>query len=58
VVVSPDVAYVLQNRKRRRLHELESKNRRIISIKPDPAFCLDQVEIRCTDSRGRLVPHM
>ncbi len=58
VVVSPDVAYLLQNRKRRLLHELESKNRRIISIKPDPAFCLDQVEIRCTDSRGRLVPHM
>ncbi len=58
VVISPDVAYLLQNRKRRLLYELESKNRRIISIKPDPAFCLDQVEIRCTDSRGRLVPHM
>jgi ribonuclease E len=57
VAVSPDVAFLLQNRKRRLLHELESKNRRIISIRPDPAFSLDQVEIRCTDARGRLVPH-
>jgi ribonuclease E len=57
VAVSPDVAYLLQNRKRRLLHELESHNRRIISIRPDPLFSLDQVEIRCTDARGRLVPH-
>ena len=57
VAVSPEVAFLLQNRKRRLLHELESRNRRIISIRPDPAFSLDQVEIHCTDPRGRLVPH-
>ncbi|MCK4343453.1 MAG: Rne/Rng family ribonuclease [Phycisphaerae bacterium] len=57
VSVSPDVSFLLQNRKRPLLHELESRNRRIISIRPDPSFSLDQVEIRCTDARGRLVPH-
>ncbi len=57
VSVSPDVAFLLQNRKRRLLHELESNNRRIISIRPDPGYSLDQVDIRCTDPRGRLVPH-
>ena len=57
VSVSPDVSFLLQNRKRRLLYELESRNRRIVSLRPDPAFSLDQVEIRCTDARGRLVPH-
>ena len=57
LTVSPEVAFLLQNRKRRLLYELESKNRRVISIRSDPNFSLDQVEIRCTDSRGRLVPH-
>jgi ribonuclease E len=57
VSVSPDVAFLLQNRKRRLIHDLESKNRRVISIRPEPSFSLDQVVIRCTDPRGRLVPH-
>jgi ribonuclease E len=58
VAVSPEVAYLLQNRKRALIHELESKHRRIVSIRPDPSFSLDQVEITCTDARGRVVPHM
>ncbi len=57
VAISPDVAYLLQNRKRRLLHELETNNRRTISIRPDPNFSLDQVEMHCTDARGRVVPH-
>jgi ribonuclease E len=57
VAVSPDVAYLLQNRKRRLLHELENNNRRTISIRTDPNYSLDQVEIHCTDARGRVVPH-
>mgnify|MGYP000266681852 CR=1 FL=1 len=58
VTVAPDVAYLLQNRKRALIHELETKHRRIVSIRPDPNFGQDQVEITCTDARGRVVPHM
>ena len=57
VTVSPDVAFLLQNRKRKLIHELEVKHRRIISIRPDPDSSLDQVEFSCTDARGRVVPH-
>ncbi|MBP7744648.1 MAG: Rne/Rng family ribonuclease [Phycisphaerae bacterium] len=58
ISVSPEVAYLLQNRKRALINELETKHRRIVSIRPDPNFSLDQVEISCTDARGRVVPHM
>jgi ribonuclease E len=57
ISVSPDVAYLLQNRKRALINELETNHRRIISIRPEPNFSLDQVEITCTDARGRVVPH-
>jgi hypothetical protein len=57
VAVSPEVGYLLQNRKRALIHELETKYRRIVSIRTDPNFSLDQVEITCTDARGRVVPH-
>ncbi len=57
VTVSPEVANLLLNRKRSLLHQLESKNRRNISIKPEAHFGLDQVQIQCFDQRGRLVPH-
>jgi ribonuclease E len=56
-VVSSDVAFLLQNRKRRLISDLETKSRRTISIRSDPAFGLDRVEIRCTDARGRVVPY-
>jgi ribonuclease E len=58
VTVSPEVAYLLQNRKRALIYDLETKYRRIVSIRPEPNFSLDQVEISCTDARGRVVPHM
>ncbi|MGE0480782.1 MAG: ribonuclease E/G [Phycisphaerae bacterium] len=56
VVVSSEVANLLQNRKRAVLHEFETRNRRNIHIKPDPIFGLDQVQMNCYDTRGRLVP--
>ena len=57
VAVSPDVAYLLQNRKRKQLHQLETTNRRIISIRSAADFSLDQVDISCTDARGRVVSY-
>ncbi len=57
VSVSPDVAYLLQNRKRRLISDLEQRFRRTVSIRPEPSYSLDQVEIRCSDARGRLVPY-
>ncbi len=57
VTVAPEVAYLLQNRKRKLIYELESKYNRIVSIRPDANFGSDQVEISCTDARGRVVPH-
>ncbi len=57
VTVSPEVAHLLQNRKRALIHELETRHRRVISIRPDPNFGLDQVEVVCTDARGRVVPY-
>ncbi|MFQ5805459.1 MAG: ribonuclease E/G, partial [Phycisphaerae bacterium] len=57
VSVSAEVSHLLQNRKRAQLHQLEAKNRRSISIRTDPGFGLDQIEIQCCDPRGRAVPH-
>jgi ribonuclease E len=57
VLVSSEVADMLQNRKRAALHALEAQNRRTISIRPQPGYGLDQVQVQCFDSRGRLVPH-
>lgn len=57
VALSAEVANLLQNRKRATLHELEVKNRRTITIKPEAHYSLDQVNIQCYDARGRLVPH-
>lgn len=54
---SPEVAYMLQNRKRAAVYDLEARYRRSISIRPDAAAGLDQVNIQCFDHRGRLVPH-
>lgn len=57
VVVSPEVAYLLQNRKRSAVFSLEQAYRRSISLKPDATYSLDQLQIHCYDHRGRLVPH-
>ena len=55
VSVSQEVAMLLLNRKRAALHEIETRHRRTVVIRPEPHFGLDQVEVRCYDHRGRLV---
>ena len=57
VTVSAEVAFLLQNRKRALIHAFETHNHRTIAIRPEPRFGLDQVQIQCSDARGRLVPH-
>ncbi len=57
VAVAPDVALLLQNRKRKLICDLEERHRRTISIRLDPSFSCDQVDISCTDARGRVVPN-
>lgn len=57
IMTSLEVANMLQNRKRSQLHELETTQRRTVIIHPDPTFGLDHIEMRCTDNRGRVVPH-
>lgn len=55
--LSSEVANLLLNRKRAALHYLESTYNRSITIKSEPNYGLDQLEIRCFDPRGRLAPH-
>ncbi|MFH1746644.1 MAG: Rne/Rng family ribonuclease [Planctomycetota bacterium] len=55
--VSSEVGLLLLNRKRAQLNKLETTNQRTISIKINPNYGLDQVEVRCWDQRGRLVPN-
>ena len=57
VSVSTEVAYLLQNRKRKVLHELEATYGRSISIRTQPEFGLDQIQLKYCDQRGRVVPH-
>lgn len=56
-MVSLEVAALMLNRKRALLNELESEHQRTIIIHPEPRYGLDHVELRCTDNRGRLIPH-
>ncbi|MEE9294474.1 MAG: Rne/Rng family ribonuclease [Phycisphaerae bacterium] len=55
VTVSPDVAYVLQNRKRHMLHQLEMDTEKSITIRSEPSFTWDQHEYEAEDFRGRKV---
>jgi ribonuclease E len=57
IAVSPEVAYLLQNRKRTQIYEMEQQYQRSISIRPEQGYSLDQLQIHCSDHRGRLVPH-
>lgn len=57
ITVSPDVAYMLQNRKRAAICDLEAQQRRSISVRPDATVGVDHVNLQCFDHRGRLVPH-
>jgi ribonuclease E len=56
VTVSPEVAYLLQNQKRKPIYEIEVQYRRTILIRSDPSFAADRVEYKCSDLRGRPVP--
>ncbi len=56
VTVSPEVARLMQNRKRGILHDMEVHNRRTITILPDNNYGLDQVQMQYFDARGRPVP--
>ncbi len=57
VSVSGEVAYLLQNRKRKVLHKLEAEHAQSISIRTQPEFGLDQIQLKYCDQRGRVVPH-
>jgi ribonuclease E len=56
VMLAPDVADLIQNRKRSVLHKLEQEHRKTITIRPNGTFTPDQVQLQCFDQRGRQVP--
>jgi ribonuclease E len=56
VTLNPEVATLLQNRKRATINDVERQHRRTVTIRPNPSFGLDQVHVQCYDQRARLVP--
>lgn len=56
LTVSQEVAFLLQNRKRSTINELEQNSRRSVFIKSDAAYGLDQYQIHYYDNRERLLP--
>jgi Rne/Rng family ribonuclease len=54
VTVAPDVATILQNRKRGVLFKLEETTGKVIIIRSDPSFTSDQQAYQAEDVRGRL----
>jgi ribonuclease E len=56
VTLNPEVATLLQNRKRSIINELERSQRRAITIRPNPSFGPDQIDVQCYDQRARIVP--
>jgi ribonuclease E len=55
IVVHPDVAYFVLNRKRREIGELESKLSMEVSIVGKPGASPELLEFRCTDPNGNEV---
>ena len=53
--VCPEVAFVIQNQKRARLHELEEQTDTVLTIRGDPHYAIDQIACECEDERGRPV---
>ncbi|NOT00546.1 MAG: Rne/Rng family ribonuclease [Phycisphaerales bacterium] len=53
VTVSPDVAFVLTNRKRAALHKLETDTGKTINVRIDATFAWDQHTYVAEDTRGR-----
>lgn len=55
VVVAPDVAYRLLNKKRAVFHQIESETGKTVVVRGDMSFTSDQVEFLCEDGRGQPV---
>ena len=55
VTVSSVVAFLVQNQRRARLHELEVETGASITIRGEPQYALDQMTCECEDARGRSV---
>lgn len=55
VAAAPQVAYLLQNRKRAQIHELEIQHECRISVRSDSNLHADQIQMQCHDARGRLI---
>lgn len=55
VQVHPEVAFQLQNRKRRSISDLEVRSGRQIVVRSNDAFGLDRVEYACWDARGQVL---
>ena len=55
LAVSPDVAFFLQNRKRRHLATLEESTGKHITVRGDPSLGADEVKLDLYDSREGLV---
>lgn len=53
--VSPDVEHQLQNRKRKTIHDLETKTGRRVIIRADGNIGLDKYAFECLDQRGGVV---
>jgi ribonuclease E len=55
VQVSPEVAFQLQNRKRRAICDLETRTDKTVVVRANPGFGLDRVEYLCQDARGQVL---
>ncbi len=55
IAAAPQVAYLLQNRKRAQIHDLETRYECRISVRSDTNLHADQIQMQCYDARGRLI---
>ncbi len=55
ISVCPEVAFELQNRKRRAIVEVESQSGKAVLIRPVASFSQGQMDFLCLDARGRTV---
>src|SRR5205085_506013 len=55
LIVCPDVAYYLLNKKRATLSELEAEVKKRITVKQDPTLALDEQRLELYDARDGLV---
>jgi ribonuclease E len=55
VIVSPEVAFLVQNSRRAQLHDLEIRTGTTVTVRGEPQYALDQLGCECEDVRGRPV---